>query len=130
MLFTESALWSDSVYKSQCPSVCVCVCMYVPSREVPFKCLFAPIYKGPRSIFFRFWDSLGKSYRKEVVSDFAILARKWSKIAARIFFFGSFLTITILITWLLSNLCLLLFFKYMSYYSHHLIIIQFIFFFL
>ena len=51
-LFTEWALWANSVYKSQCPSVCVCVCvsvcMYVPSREVPFKCLFAPIYEGLR----------------------------------------------------------------------------------
>ena len=64
--------------------VCVCVCLSVcPSCVVPFKCLFAPIYKIPRSNFFGFLDSLGKSYGKEVVSDFAILARKWSKIAAR-----------------------------------------------
>ena len=35
------------------------------------------------SNFFGFSDSLGKSYGKEVVSDFAIFARKWSKIAAR-----------------------------------------------
>ena len=47
---------------------------------------------------------LGKSYKKKVVSDFAILAWKWSKIAA-----GSF-------------------FNY--HYNHHLIIIQFISFFL
>ena len=46
--FTESALLADSVYKSRCPCVCVSVCISVPSREVPFKCLFAPIYKGPR----------------------------------------------------------------------------------
>ena len=69
------------------PSVCLFVCVSVPSREVPFKCLFAPIYKGPRSNLFGFLDSLGKSYGKEVVSDFAILARKWSKIAAPIYIF-------------------------------------------
>ena len=34
-------------------------------------------------LFFEFLDSLGKSYSKEVVSGFEILARKWSKIAAR-----------------------------------------------
>ena len=48
VIFTESAIWADSVYKSRCPSVCVSVCLYVPSCEVPLKCLFAPIYKGPR----------------------------------------------------------------------------------
>ena len=64
-------------------SVCLSVCLYVPSCEVPFKCLFAPIYKGPKSNILGPLDSLGKSYGKEVVSDFAILARKWSKIAAR-----------------------------------------------
>ena len=57
--------------------------MYVRSREVPFKLLFVPIYKGPKYFFFGFFDSLGKTYGKEVVSDFAILARKWSKIAPR-----------------------------------------------
>ena len=66
---------------------------------VPFKCLFTPIYKGPRSNSFEFLDSLGKSYGKEVVSDFAILARKWSKIAVRKkFMLGSFLTLIIVIT--------------------------------
>ena len=44
----------------------VSVYMYVPSCEVLFKCLFAPIYKGPRSFFFGFLDSLGKSYGKEL----------------------------------------------------------------
>ena len=50
---------------------------------------------GP--IFLDFWIPLGKIYGEEVVSDLAILARKWSKIAAQFYFFilGSFLTITL-----------------------------------
>ena len=66
-IFTESALWADSVYKSKCPPVC----MFVPFCEVPFNCLFAPAYQGPRSIGFGFgfMDSLGKSAGK-----------KWSQI--------------------------------------------------
>ena len=28
-VFTESALWADSVYKSICPSVCPSVCLFV-----------------------------------------------------------------------------------------------------
>ena len=75
------AHWADSVIVAK--SVCLYVCMFVPSREVPFKCLFAPIYKGPRSNLFGFFYSLGKSYGKEVVPDFEILAWKWSKIAAQ-----------------------------------------------
>ena len=58
------------------------VCLSVPSREVPFKRLFALPYKGPRSKRFGFLDSPGKSNGKEVVSDFEILAWKWSKITA------------------------------------------------
>ena len=66
--------------------------LYVPSRKVPFKRLFAPIYKGPRSNFVEFLNYSGKSYRKEVVSYFAIFAQKWSKIAARKkVYFGLFL---------------------------------------
>ncbi len=68
-------------------SVCVYVCMYVPSRVPPFKCLYAPTYKSPRSIFYGILDTLGKSYGQDVVSDLAILDRKWSKIAARKKFF-------------------------------------------
>ena len=42
-----------------------------------------PFTKVLGNFFFGFLDSLGKSYGKEVVSDFAILAWKCSKIAAR-----------------------------------------------
>ena len=42
-----------------------------------------PFTKVLGQFFFRLFDSLGKNYGKEVVSDFAILARKWSKIAVR-----------------------------------------------
>jgi hypothetical protein len=42
-----------------------------------------PFTKVLGNFFFGFLDSLGKSYGKEVVSDLAILARKWSKIAAQ-----------------------------------------------
>ena len=32
-IFTESALWVDSVYKSRCPSVCLSVCLYVCQKD-------------------------------------------------------------------------------------------------
>ena len=32
-LFTESAHWADSVIESQCPSVCMSVCLFVPCEE-------------------------------------------------------------------------------------------------
>ena len=64
VFFTELALWVDSVYKLQCPCVCLSVCMYFLSREVPFTCLFAPIYKGPRSIFFWIFWFLREKLRK------------------------------------------------------------------
>ena len=54
----------QSVYKLQCPCVFLCVCMYVPSREVPFKCFFAPIYKGPRSNSFWIFGFLREKLRK------------------------------------------------------------------
>ena len=99
-IFTESAQWADSVIESRCPYICT----YVPSQWNLFPGLFAPIYKGPRSIFFGVVDSLGKSYGKVVVSDLAILARKWSKIAAqKKFILGSFLTITLHFTFYRSD---------------------------
>ena len=47
-----------------CVSVCLSVRMYITSCEVPFKCLFAPIYKGPRSNFFRIFVFLREKLRK------------------------------------------------------------------
>ena len=47
------------------------VCMYILSPEVWFKLLFAPVYNGPKSIFFGSFNSLRISYRKEVLSHFA-----------------------------------------------------------
>ena len=38
----------QSISRYVCLSVCLSVCLYVPSCEVPFKRLFASIYKGPR----------------------------------------------------------------------------------
>ena len=57
--------------------------MYVPSREVLLYVFLPPFTKVLGNFFLGFLDSLGKSYGKVVVSDFVILAWKWSKIASR-----------------------------------------------
>ena len=81
-IFTESALWVDAFYKSNCPSVCLSVCpsvclsVRVFTFEVPFERLFAPISRSRMSNIFRDLESLGKSNGK-----------KWSQIGT--FLFGS-----------------------------------------
>ena len=62
-----SALWADAFYKSICPSVRLCVCLF--TFEVPFNGLFAPISWSRMSNIFRDSESLGKSNGK-----------KWSQI--------------------------------------------------
>ena len=56
-----------------------------PPSEIYFQAFLPPHTKVTGQIF-GFLDSLGKNLRKEVVSDLAILAWKWSKIVARFFF--------------------------------------------
>ena len=61
-IFKESALWADSFYKSKCPYVCLCVCLFVcPSHFLtPFNGLFAPTSQSPMSKLFRFSEFLGE----------------------------------------------------------------------
>ena len=63
-------------------SACLSVCMS-PLVRYRLNVFLPPFTKVLGKIVFGFLDSLGKSYATEVVSDFAILAQKWSKIAAR-----------------------------------------------
>ena len=71
LVFTELALWADSVYKSICPSVrlsvrlsvCPCVCLF--TFEVPFNGLFSPTSQSRMSNIFRDSESLGKSNGKK-----------------------------------------------------------------
>ena len=67
LLFKALALWADGFYKSKCPSVCRCVCVF--TFEVQFKRLFAPTSRSRMSNIFRDSVSLGKSNGK-----------KWSQI--------------------------------------------------
>ena len=67
LIFKASALWADAFYKSNCPSVCLCV--RVCTFEVPFKQLFAPTSQSRMSNIFRDSEYLGKSNVK-----------KWSQI--------------------------------------------------
>ena len=82
LIFKSSALWADAFYKSKCPSVCpsvcpfVCLCVRLFTFEEPFKCLFAPPFRGRMSNIFRDSESLGKSYGKN-----------WSQIGT--FLFGN-----------------------------------------
>ena len=78
----NSYIFTESARELRCPSVCPCVCVSPPT-EIYFQGLFAPTYKSCRPIVFGFLDFLGKSYGKDVVSDYTILARKWSKISAQ-----------------------------------------------
>ena len=52
-IFKASALWADGFYKSKCPLVCPCVCLF--TFEVAFKSLFAPTSRSRISKVF--WDS-------------------------------------------------------------------------
>ena len=71
LIFTDSALWADSVYKSICPSVCLSVCpsvclsVCVFTFELSFKRLFAPTSWSRMSNIFRDSESLGKSNGKK-----------------------------------------------------------------
>ena len=77
--------------------VCGCVIMHVPNVYT-FESLITPIYKGPRKKLSIKKDSLQKSYERQVISEFAILAQKWSKIAPRKkIVFGSLQTILLYI---------------------------------
>ena len=69
-IFKASALWTVALYKLICPYVCVSVCQSVClfTFEVPFKCLFAPIFQSRMSKKFRDFESFGEKKWKEVVS--------------------------------------------------------------
>ena len=63
-------------------SVCVSVCLS-PLVYRGLNVFLSPLTKVLGKFLFGFLDSLGKSYGKEVVSDLAIFAWKWSKITAQ-----------------------------------------------
>ena len=77
-IFTASAHWADSVYKSRCPWRGVESWAIV---HIFLNVLLLPITKvlGQRNWLKK--DSFGKSDKRTLFSQFDILAQKWSKVA-------------------------------------------------
>ena len=76
-IFTESVHRADSVYKLQCPSVCLSVPLFF---FFLFLRLITPIYKGQKSNRLIAKRLLREKLRNYIVSDIMIFTQKWLKI--------------------------------------------------
>ena len=89
VIFKASAIWADAFYKSICPSVCLCVCVF--TFEVPFKRLFAPTSRSRMSNIFTASESLGKSNVKKWSQIWTFLFENcWKSCHKKKFFFSTF----------------------------------------
>ena len=69
VIFKEWDLWADAFYKSICPYVCLCVCVF--NFEIPFKRLFASTLWSRMSK--KFWDSEYLGIRRLYNKDLEVI---------------------------------------------------------
>ena len=76
-VFIESAHWADSIQQSRCPSVVVCLSLFMYQILRP---ILPPLPEVGCPKFQRF-GIIGEKCWKEVVSELNIFVRKWSNTA-------------------------------------------------